>query len=843
MENNKYTWIPFYKELAGALLQYRNNRKELVDWIYSELSLIGGEGGKCLIDYLHEENGSHIKDIDPFSVFAIFNRATSFRSQFTEAFKSKFSLFSAVPSDFDGIPVVNTRHSFFFSWKSDNEERIEKIWALFVKALNHEAFSDEFDYLIQQNGLSYGLTMGLFWICPDDYLSLDSRNREYLKSIGVSIKAMPNFEKYMDIVKVVKQKIEEGTIPYKSFPELSFEVWQSNGTTKKVWIWSEGKPEDVVAKNYVEAGNDADGIGNFAEYATNKELKKAIRNLKGWDENRLANAYWQIMHEVSIGDIIIVNQNVSVKGNKYQHNLYGWGVFTSDCEYITDGENRIRRDVEWHKPLLTQPVIADLMKNNIFFHKTTSEEAAQAISVLNINGDNVSTMDKSYLQEYLDLLTANHNIILNGAPGTGKTYLAKKIAEEMGAKVKMVQFHPSYDYTDFVEGLRPIKDDKGNIGFERKDGVFKEFCRKALLSSETSSSNDLFADLNDNPTVWKVSLCGTGDNPIRKDCLEHGRIRIGWSSYGDVDDFNDFEEFKDGGKTILRSFQHTMQVGDIVLSCYSEKEIDAIGIVEGDYEYNSEFADYPRYRKVKWLVKDIREDIRSLNRNKVMTLSTVYKMPIKLKDIVDIVNRNTLHKTKNGNGKCTPFVFIIDEINRGEISKIFGELFFSIDPGYRGEKGKVQTQYQNLVEDSDVFKDGFFVPENVYIIGTMNDIDRSVESMDFAMRRRFAWHEVTAEESAKNMKLNEELTLRMTHLNEVISNTEGLGSAYHVGGSFFLKVQKGDMTVDSLWNLNLKSLMKEYLRGLPDADETLEKMENAYFLKDNTDAEVSQTNE
>ena len=215
-----------------------------------------------------------------------------------------------------------------------------------------------------------------------------------------------------------------------------------------------------------------------------------------------------------------------------------------------------------------------------------------------------------------------------------------------------------------------------------------------------------------------------------------------------------------------------------------------------------------------------------------MTLSTVYKMPIKLKDIVEIVNRNTSHQKMDVNDKDTPFIFIIDEINRGEISKIFGELFFSIDPGYRGEKGKVQTQYQNLVEDGDVFKDGFFVPENVYIIGTMNDIDRSVESMDFAMRRRFAWHEVTAEESAKNMGLNEELTLRMTRLNDVISNTEGLGSAYHVGGSFFLKVQKGDMTVDSLWNLNLKSLMKEYLRGLPDADENLEKMENAYFLKD-----------
>jgi len=341
-----------------------------------------------------------------------------------------------------------------------------------------------------------------------------------------------------------------------------------------------------------------------------------------------------------------------------------------------------------------------------------------------------------------------------------------------------------------------------------------------------------------NPTVWKVSLGGTGDNPIRTDCLEKGWIRIGWNSYGDVEDFNDFEDFKDGGKVILRAFQQTMQIGDIVLSCYSEKEIDAIGIVIGDYEYHGDVSNFQRYRKVKWLVKGIQEDIRSLNRNKVMTLSTIYKLPIKVKDIVDIVNKHVKPKSiisKND----SPFVFIIDEINRGEISKIFGELFYSIDPGYRGERGKVQTQYQNLVEDGDVFKDGFYVPENVYIIGTMNDIDRSVESMDFAMRRRFAWQEITAEESADNMGITGELRERMDSLNKVILETEGLGSSYQVGAAIFQKVKDTEdnvegncgMTVESLWNLNLKSLMKEYLRGLPDADNILLDMEDAYFLR------------
>ena len=179
-----------------------------------------------------------------------------------------------------------------------------------------------------------------------------------------------------------------------------------------------------------------------------------------------------------------------------------------------------------------------------------------------------------------------------------------------------------------------------------------------------------------------------------------------------------------------------------------------------------------------------------------------------------------------------PFVFIIDEINRGEISKIFGELFFSIDPGYRGENGRVDTQYQNMVEEGDIFKNGFFVPENVYIIGTMNDIDRSVESMDFAMRRRFAWKEVTAEESFEAMKGKmthaEEVKKRMFALNKAIAETPGLNKSYQIGAAYFLKLEEYDGNFGKLWENHLKGLLFEYLRGSRDAEKQLEKLEKAY---------------
>lgn len=276
------------------------------------------------------------------------------------------------------------------------------------------------------------------------------------------------------------------------------------------------------------------------------------------------------------------------------------------------------------------------------------------------------TMSDS-IKEFLDLLKENKNLILTGAPGTGKTFLAKEVAaamiggcsaeelsEEQKKQMGFVQFHPSYDYTDFVEGLRPIE----NGDFKRQNGVFKQFCTDAL------------------------------------------------------------------------------------------------------------------------------------------------------------------------DGKGKPYVFIIDEINRGELSKIFGELFYSIEPGYRGKKGLVKTQYNAMVEDGDVFKPGFYIPENIYIIGTMNDVDRSVESMDFAIRRRFVWKEVTAADSALNMGIDGLALVKMNALNKALEDND-LPEAYWIGGAYFLKVKDNDF--EALWNLRLKGVVSEYYRGDPEAARKLKDIEEKYF--------------
>jgi 5-methylcytosine-specific restriction endonuclease McrBC GTP-binding regulatory subunit McrB len=190
------------------------------------------------------------------------------------------------------------------------------------------------------------------------------------------------------------------------------------------------------------------------------------------------------------------------------------------------------------------------------------------------------------------------------------------------------------------------------------------------------------------------------------------------------------------------------------------------------------------------------------------------------------VNSTTTNTYTTKNNELKPFVFVIDEINRGEISKIFGELFFSIDPGYRGKKGAVKTQYSNMLTDEKEF----YVPENVYIIGTMNDIDRSVESFDFAMRRRFTWIEITAEESADNMNLPQDIKERMLKLNDQISDTDGLNPSYHIGAAYFLDSNGNAIQdIDAIWNLRIEPLLKEYLRGIPDSIDKIEKLKNAFI--------------
>lgn len=418
--------------------------------------------------------------------------------------------------------------------------------------------------------------------------------------------------------------------------------------------------------------------------------------------------------------------------------------------------------------------------------------------------ETVDPQPEGYRNGFSHMLIESKNLIFRGAPGTGKSYLAREIAadivsdgyfddytlltDEQKKQVEFVQFHPSYDYSDFVEGLRPKLNADGTMGFTLQDGIFKKFVARARKNYEDSQKSkevverelsaqeameEFFSDIEFGVDTFqtltgnKFIITGVDD--------EHINISIPGNAISNKLDLN----LQDIRK-MLESGQEFKKVNDITTFLGTPVTTQA-------YSY-----DFVIYKAIK---------------AKKSTASKVFIKQEKLKK----------------------YIFIIDEINRGEISKIFGELFFAIDPGYRGRAGEISTQYSNLHSDPD---EKFYIPENLYIIGTMNDIDRSVDSFDFAMRRRFRFVELKADErlemlaSLENEELKNEAIGRMGELNKAIAGVEDLNENYQIGAAYFLKLKT--LSFDQLWTDYLQPLLQEYVRGMYDEEGLMDRFAKAY---------------
>ncbi len=262
---------------------------------------------------------------------------------------------------------------------------------------------------------------------------------------------------------------------------------------------------------------------------------------------------------------------------------------------------------------------------------------------------------------------------------------------------------------------------------------------------------------------------------------------------------------KDGGSTVLNAFYNRMQIGDIVMSCYSSKTIDAIGVITGEPEWHDEYQNYKRLRNVKWLVKGINEDIVDFNAGKVMTLSSVYKLSVSVSDALQIL-RKAKPSLFTQKVKIPNRVFIIDEINRGNISKIFGELITLIEPSKR--IGAIE-QLRALLPYSG---QNFGVPDNVYIIGTMNTADRSIAMIDTALRRRFDFVEMQPDYATLTDILVDGIDIAemLDTINKRI--TVLLDREHTIGHSYLLPL-KADPTIENLAGIfenRIIPLLQEY---------------------------------
>ena len=387
------------------------------------------------------------------------------------------------------------------------------------------------------------------------------------------------------------------------------------------------------------------------------------------------------------------------------------------------------------------------MKEGVIKEKTFCELSANAYNGA-LNGAEHTRYD-----DIVGIWRRRKNIVLHGAPGTGKTYDIPELAvrlcdpsfmskgrsrEEIVKRYNQLKdderltfttFHQSLDYEDWIEGLRPVVNEASQVTYEIENGVFKRLCEAA----ERSKLEGNQYGISSKSDVWKVSLKRTGDNDVRKDCMENDYIRIGWDEYGtDISDETDGSSRNEKGKLILDAYINKMKVGDIVMSCYSSKEIDAIGVITDDYRYDESLPAYKRIRPVRWLIKGKRENIVERNGGKEMVESTVYHLnSISLEDVEAILEKYGVFIEQKEDDK--PYVMVIDELNRGNVSKVFGELITLLEADKR--KGSKNEESVKLPYS----KKSFHVPDNVYLIATMNTADRSLGSLDYAIRRRFAF--------------------------------------------------------------------------------------------------------
>ena len=817
---NGFAWTEFYSEFASLVLDFENDREKLIEKIKQVYT-----NAKIKLPTL--EKGNNIVDIDPFTIFGLFNKGITIENRIAilTQIKDLFDVSAEVPSDFDGIPVLNNMSATFYHFIGDRGANdIDNLWKLFRCAVNYadkkeaqEDFVNAFNLVVKQKGVSWNITMGLYWIRPFTFINLDARNRKLLEN------NQSRFKPDLDVVKLLKHmltaqdylllmnKVKDIMTEYETFPDLSFDAWETSTKDSDAFYGENNDYWPSLAEYDPRLSKE-----DWKKYLLEVEIPQhpsPMKMLKGIIELGGEASCKQLSQKYGGHPTVYVGCTTSLgRRIKKYFNL-------PPC---MDGEQ------ERFFPIPFYGKAVDDEDGHSYIYKIRPK-LLEALKELDL-----SKFTPYYEEgdEAMEIATTNvaKNTILYGPPGTGKTYntvvyavaiIENKTVEAIKDEpystvferynkykadglIEFTTFHQSYGYEEFIEGIKPIMDntddEQADIQYQVTSGLFKSFCDKAGSPILKQAKTDI--GLNASPTIWKVSLEGTGENLTRTECMANGHIRVGYDSYGK--DITSETNFVEGGKNVVNAFISKMKIGDIVLSCYSSTTIDAIGVVTGDYEWHEEYEHYKRLRKVNWVVKGIKHDITAINGGSTLTLASVYKLNIALADIMEIIAKEA--STTKVEDKKKNYVFVIDEINRGNISKIFGELITLIESSKRigqPEGMKAKLPYSQQL---------FGVPDNVYIIGTMNTADRSIATIDTALRRRFRFKEMLPDaEVLKGIVVEDisiaEMLVRMNKRISVLYDRE-----HTIGHAYFIPL-KENSTVEQLAEIfenAIVPLLQEY---------------------------------
>lgn len=776
MGRTSFSWIPFYTELAEKLLEYKDKREELVEFIFSE------DGLREFSDYLHlEDKKQKIDDIDPFSFMGMFNRGSFLpnnRIKILTRIKQRFDIVANVPSDFDGIPVLNYSRMFFYNWHN-LKDSCDTIWSAFEQMMNGD-ISQWFDYYKFQTRKAE-CTMPLFWCKADEYIALDSRNRDYLESIGVNAN-VNDVDSYKALLQDLKDKMESGQLKEKSFAEISYNAWIAPKPTR-YWLYAPGEKAQHW-NSFYSCGIMAIGweeLGDLSKYSKKSELKSAMDDEYGTDSSHKNSVActWDFVHNMNIGDVVFVKQGKS--------KILGYGIVASDYYYDENREfyNSLR-DVDWKvKGEWEHP--GDAVLKTLTDITTYPDYVEKLKSLFTMNSE---------IQQYTKLLEFKKNIILQGAPGTGKTYntaaLALSICGESvpeshdevmqrydellrGGRIGFCTFHQSMDYEDFVEGIKPVTEGT-SIKYEVKDGIFKKIADRARLNFEDSQKTPEQVKSDTRTREVFEGFCEEIQSQLNE---------------------NDFVDLYSKSKMKIRNitFRSDGSPLSIQLSKTDGGPTQSLTweIILRDYN-NFKEGKIKSYEDVK-----PRYESKSVYHGNAMYYFELYK---KMKDFEDKYAGNTNSSVVN----LQNYVLIIDEINRGNVSRIFGELITLLEKDKRlgGEHPiKVTLPYS---------KESFGVPENLYIIGTMNTTDRSVGNIDYAVRRRFAFATLQSKRDLVVANSTEKAAVLFDAVKLFIEKhkTEMDFEDLMVGHSYFFA--KDDDELALRWQYEILPLLNEYIK-------------------------------
>lgn len=808
----QYEWIDFYSEFATKLLPFKNNRKALIEKINAVYLAIDMKVPKL-------ESGDEVIDIDPFTIFGLFNKGitNTNRIAIIGSIAREFDISAKVPDNFDGIPVLNNLKATFYGFKDDRKaDDIDNIWNVFEAALkladedtdeNRAEFSKWYDMVHDQLCIRWNITMGLYWIRPYTFINLDSRNRwyisnvenmpaEFVLSIKKKINKLPSAADYLFIKDACTKALEDGDYEYKNYPELSYSAWMVLEQVNQEKAAANGKKLSNAAflrwfNPLIQALRDLGGSASPAEART-----KIIENEKLTDEE--VNATRGKSNVNKFENEVAFARNYLVNAGYIDKSVYGIWTLT-EAGMTVD---------------MTEDLASEIFKKVVSENRSKRNNKGAAIA-----DDDIDTVhywiyapgESSCMWE--EFYSEGIMAIGWGEIGDLKVFDSK---DAMKAKMKET-FDASLSYKNAAHATWQFANDMkiGDVVFVKK-GMY-ELVGRGVVTSDyeyDSERNDKYGNIRRVNWTHKGNWSHPGQAVMKTltDITSYTDYVEKLNALFEDDTTEDIEEVSKNypvyteddflDEVFMSADEYSRLVGILKV----KKNI----ILQGAPGVGKTFA-AKRLAYSVMGVKDI---------DRVMMVQ--FHQSYSYEDfIMGFRPSNTGFELKKGAfynfckkaeiDSDNDYFFIIDEINRGNLSKIFGELFMLIENDKRG------IALQLLYSDEK-----FAVPANVYIIGMMNTADRSLAMLDYALRRRFAFFEIQPgfetegfreyRMALDNEKFNNLINC-VENLNSVIASDESLGEGFYIGHSYFCNLQADQIDDECLYGIveyELIPLLKEY---------------------------------